>query len=66
MNLTNILDDTDKLIYSVYRSKYNRECINTLKYDMTLNEFLKHREFTVQQDDLELASHKDHEASIKK
>lgn len=33
------------VFYSVYSSKFNKETIRTLMYEMTLDEFLEHREY---------------------
>tara|TARA_R110002126_G_scaffold34517_7_gene106824 strand:+ start:983 stop:1156 length:174 start_codon:yes stop_codon:yes gene_type:complete len=54
-----MLTDTDNLLYYVYQSKYNREVLDTLAYGMTLEEFLKHRDYVSQKEDLEYASYKD-------
>lgn len=65
INVSEILDESDKLIYSTYRSKYNKESLDTLRYGMNLVEFIKHREYVTQQDALEEAAHKDQAADIK-
>jgi hypothetical protein len=43
----------------VYQSKYNKELLDTLVYGMTLDEFMKHRDYVSQKEDLEYASYKD-------
>jgi hypothetical protein len=52
----NTMDDTEWTFYLVYRSKYNRESIDTLKYGMTFQEFVVHSDFIYIHEDLEEAS----------
>lgn len=61
-----MLNDEDLHVYSLYRSKHNKESLDTLRYGMTLDEFLIHRDYILQTEDLELAYHKDEEARIAK
>lgn len=52
----NTLDDVEWNFYLVYRSKYNKETIDTLKYGMTFEEFVVHSDFIYIHEDLEEAS----------
>jgi hypothetical protein len=54
------------MIYSVYRSKYNKETLDSLRYSMTLEDFFDYKEYIDVHEDTEYASHKDQEALIKK
>lgn len=50
------------LFYNAYASKHNKETLMTLKFSMTVCEFLDHVEFLDQVTDLEEASYKQLEA----
>ena len=52
----NTIDETEWNFYLVYRSKYNKESIDTLKYGMTFQEFVVHSDFIYIHEDLEEAS----------
>lgn len=47
------MDDSDFVFYSIYASKYNRETLQTLKYEFTYLELRTHKEFIEAQEDLE-------------
>ncbi len=53
------------MVYAVYRSKYNKESIDFLKYEMSLNDFLEYKEYIDVHEDMENAAHKDQELRMK-
>jgi len=59
------MGDYELFVYPVYRSKYNKESLEYLENGMTLEKFLIHRDFVMQQDDMEYARYKDSEAKMK-
>ena len=49
------------MIFSIYRSKFNKETLRDLKYKLTLPELMDLREYIDCNDALEAAQHKDSE-----
>lgn len=54
------------MIYAVYRSKYNKESLHSLKHEMTLEEFLEYREYITIHEDMEYAANKDQELALER